>query len=1048
MKFDEVYKNLNDQQKEAVDTLDGPVLVIAGPGTGKTQLLSARVANILKKTDTNPSAIVCLTFTVNAANNMRERLRGMIGKDANQIVIKTFHSLAGDIINSHPEHFYAGASLNPVSDLAAVEIMQNIFDSLPHDSPLATKYDDHYMQLANALDAIGRIKDAGINPEKLRRNLKIHQQEIEDLEPKIVEIFKAPLSYKKLTELNKSIADLLEARKSSSLTESVVRSIQEAIERDEPTGKTTHTGKLKSRLLSNVDGVKVMKRERAANKWWQDLATVYEKYQTTLYKRGYLDYSDMLLSVVDTLESNEDVRLDIQESIHYLLIDEFQDSNQAQIKLAHLLVDNPVIEKPNIMVVGDPNQTIYGFNGAMLDNITDFGAFYSNDLTQVDLTKNYRSSQEILDNSHSLIMPYTIFQPKLVAANPPSDTKVNFIAYNNADEQIVNICKIVSKLRESDANQTIAVLAGKHKSLRAVASQLHNLKIPVNYEHSLDIRDTNANSCIITIVCCLQALLDGNRGELNFQLSKLIRNPIFKFEPELLWQIALEANKNKDWLKTVHKNEHTTFLVDWLNELSVDATSESINVLVEQILSKPFNNEASLYKSFYKSEILEDALIEAQATNHLIDIASQYAQTENPSISSFIEMIKSTSEKYFRFNPDIGSYENAINVMTVHGAKGLEFDHVLLFDTDEANWKPKASRYPTPLSLPIHVNLETPSDYARLLYVAMTRAKQTLTLSYAKRIDAKTQSLVPEQLTDFIFEDGPKADLSELIDVASAKLVYPRPQPKAMKELLARKLQNYHLSATTLTHFLDLTNEGMETFIEDSILKLPGEASEVLAHGNAMHSALELAQIQTNNNRFNLEAIKRLYAKKIKQENLTEPVTSRKIAKAHKQLDLLFNELGLKLYENGISEQNLNAITKEGSALFGKIDRIDQLDEKTARVIDYKTGRPIENPQSKSQDVLIKQWRQKLQLGFYTILLKQNKSYTNKHIKTQIIQLDANNPESLYLDYEISDDELRHIEKLANAVYKRITALDIPDVSKFPPTLEGIKEFENWLISS
>ena len=172
MKFDEVYKKLNGAQKEAVDTLEGPLLVLAGPGTGKTQLLSARVANILLKTDTDPSSITCLTFTVNAANNMRERLRGMIGSTANQVVIKTFHSLAADLIAANPQHFYAGATLNPVSDLAAQEILYSIFEKLPHDDPLAAQYDDSYSYLGGALDAIGKAKDAGLTPEKLKEVLQ------------------------------------------------------------------------------------------------------------------------------------------------------------------------------------------------------------------------------------------------------------------------------------------------------------------------------------------------------------------------------------------------------------------------------------------------------------------------------------------------------------------------------------------------------------------------------------------------------------------------------------------------------------------------------------------------------------------------------------------------------------------------------------------------------------------------------------------------------------------------------------------------------------
>src|SRR5690606_17804560 len=140
-----------------------------------------------QKTDTNPSNIVCLTFTVNAANNMRERLRSMIGPAANEVVIKTFHSLAADIIVRNADHFYAGAVLNPISDLAAQEIMQQIFDQLPHDRPLASKYDDRYIHLAHSLEAISRAKDAGLSPDMLRDKLTMHLTDVNAIESQVVE---------------------------------------------------------------------------------------------------------------------------------------------------------------------------------------------------------------------------------------------------------------------------------------------------------------------------------------------------------------------------------------------------------------------------------------------------------------------------------------------------------------------------------------------------------------------------------------------------------------------------------------------------------------------------------------------------------------------------------------------------------------------------------------------------------------------------------------------------------------------------------------------
>ncbi|NTW62442.1 UvrD-helicase domain-containing protein, partial [Candidatus Saccharibacteria bacterium] len=133
MDFAKRYANLNTAQKKAVDTIDGPVMIIAGPGTGKTELLGVRVANILKKTDTLPENILCLTFTESGANAMRERLTGIIGKDAYKVAVHTFHSFGSEVMNQNGEFFYSGAHFLPADELSSYEIMQEIFGELKHD---------------------------------------------------------------------------------------------------------------------------------------------------------------------------------------------------------------------------------------------------------------------------------------------------------------------------------------------------------------------------------------------------------------------------------------------------------------------------------------------------------------------------------------------------------------------------------------------------------------------------------------------------------------------------------------------------------------------------------------------------------------------------------------------------------------------------------------------------------------------------------------------------------------------------------------------------
>jgi DNA helicase-2/ATP-dependent DNA helicase PcrA len=1040
MDFKDVYTSLNDRQRQAVDQIDGPVLVIAGPGTGKTQLLSSRVANILLKTDTDPANIICLTFTVNAANNMRERLRKMIGTRANQVIIKTFHSLAADIITSNPEHFNSGAVLNPISELAAQQMVVKILDKLSHDNPLLSRFDDKYTHLPNILTAISKAKEAGLNPEKLSAHIIAHKKEIDEIEPCVVELFSKSLSHKTLVELLQSYEQYIKTT-DSSLARGILKLLESSVEADIPSGKTTNTGKLKSKLLGTHNGKKIMVKERKANEWWQALTMVYEQYQAALYKKGYIDYSDMLIGVIDALENSNDLRLDIQEATQYVLIDEFQDSNEAQIKLMHLLVDNPVIDKPNIMVVGDPNQTIYGFNGAMLDNATDFRQFYANGITTIDLEKNYRSSQAILNISKSVITPYSAFHPDLQAENEPDKTRVKCVTFGSETDQSVIVCQNITEKILSKQNETVAVLARTHKSLAHLARYLMSTGLTVNYEQSIDIRDTPGNKLIIHTLALIQAITVGDSQESNFRLSEILRHPLFDIDPAITWHLALQSNSTTNWLDLASKRKDTQSIITWIQKLVSVAASQPLNVVIEQLLSLEYAPSLNLYKVIYENESAEKNVIEAQATRRLLEIAEQYTQVEQEDLRSFVNMLRETGNTLFMFSPNTGEYNNAVTLITVHGAKGLEFDHVYVIDCDESGWKVKSSRYPIPLSLPIHTNAETASDYARLLYVAMTRARKTLHMSYVEKTDSKTTALPAEQLAHLDFVQAKPAPIHLVAQSELSQLLPPASRPKSMQEILADTLNAYSLNATHLTHFLDVSRNNLDTFLEDNILKFPRPASDVLAHGNAMHAAMELAQIQTSNNTFNLQAIKRKYSQKLEKENLTSDVVEKLTNRAFRQIDALFGGLGLKFSDSGLPEQSYSAITPNGLHLSGKIDRIDMIDDKTIRIIDYKTGKPITTPQSKSKDILLKQWRHHIQLGFYILLIKQLRPFKDKTILARIIQLDATSQDHLYIDYTIDENELDQIEVIATKVYERIKSLDFPDTAHYSKDYAGVRQF-------
>src|SRR3989338_5311566 len=167
MSFESAYKLLNSAQKRAVDLIEGPLLVVAGPGTGKTQLLSVRTANILKSTDTNPSNILCLTFTNSAAQNLKSRIIELAGNEGQGVVVKTFHSFASEIMNLHPDKFWNAARLDPAPEAVQLQLIRDVVDKLPLKNPLALKFAGQFTLIKDIQEGLALAKEAGLTPEKL-----------------------------------------------------------------------------------------------------------------------------------------------------------------------------------------------------------------------------------------------------------------------------------------------------------------------------------------------------------------------------------------------------------------------------------------------------------------------------------------------------------------------------------------------------------------------------------------------------------------------------------------------------------------------------------------------------------------------------------------------------------------------------------------------------------------------------------------------------------------------------------------------------------------
>ena len=206
MDFNTRYAKLNDNQRQAVDYIHGSLLVIAGPGTGKTELLSMRTAQILRQTDTLPNSILCLTFTESGATNMRQRLRQIIGEDAYKIAIHTFHSFGTEIINQHREYFFRGADAQPVDELTQYQIISGILEGLDWRNPLSAKNNGEFVYIKDLIRIISEFKQSGLTPSELRAIIEDNQSTIAEIAPDIQQVFSAKIS-KKTIEMFAPIAE-------------------------------------------------------------------------------------------------------------------------------------------------------------------------------------------------------------------------------------------------------------------------------------------------------------------------------------------------------------------------------------------------------------------------------------------------------------------------------------------------------------------------------------------------------------------------------------------------------------------------------------------------------------------------------------------------------------------------------------------------------------------------------------------------------------------------------------------------------------------------
>ncbi len=1109
--FEKRYAQLNAEQKEAVDTIDGPVLVVAGPGSGKTELLSLRVANILYKTDVYPSNILCLTFTDLASVNMRKRLEGLIGHDSYRVAIHTFHSFGAEIINQHPEFFYQGASFSSADDLLQTDVIMGLIESLPHNNPLRSFHPEQgYVYAGHIKRALGALKKSGLAPDEFEKIIEHNSTSMERVAEKINDVFGDRINNNSLSEVfelidfmrSESEADKLPVKHVASLMDSLASSLEVAAIESEKSGKSTPLSAWKSKHTKKSDGRRILS-EQYYIEHMRTLAKLYASYKDEMHSRGIFDFDDMLLDAIQGIENNETLRSELQEQYQYILVDEFQDTNDAQMRFIRTITDNPVFEgSPNIMAVGDDDQAIFKFQGAEISNILNFKNIYKNPKV-VTLVKNYRSTQDVLDLSRSVITQgenrleniLPDIEKTLISANKElSKGSINDKRFATAEHERQYVAdKILDMIEKGTQPKDIAIIARRHKDLQSMVPLLHARKVPINYEQKQNVFDEPHIHQLITMCRFVASLSRKNAQEADDLLPEILSYPFWELNRSDVWELSVSAyqgncacddsdkcDKRYLWLHHMmnSKNKTIKLIAELFVSLGVRAQSEPVEYIIDTLIGakphiqsdrdEPDENidfsadkwsDMPSFKSYYFSQekLSNDTELYVRFLTGLqtfINALREYKKgkrIKTDDLLEFVDMHQSGDIALINTNPFANS-PNSVSLLSAHKAKGLEFDTVFILSCQEDVWASKNRRglLPFPENLPITPSADNKDDQLRLFYVALTRAKRHLYITSYETDESGKESLK----LPFISLDNSKIEKSDLekdIETISHAWETKNHPPFVAdeKSILAPLVKNYQMSVTHLNNFLNVKHGGPRAFLENNILRFPQPKSPSSAYGTAMHATISrlYKELKSSGALPSVDTVIKWFEDEIKTQRLSDKDTAFYTEKGSKALSVYYDNRSKFFDPKHEIEIDFakQGVCVEGAHLTGKLDKIIKNEsDKTIIVSDLKTGNP-EPKWSKSSYKLI---NYKRQLMFYKLLVENSRTYNSYTVNSGMLEfLEPKGDKIVTLDLQINDSDMKKFTKLVGVVYNMIVNLDFPDTSGYSPDAKGVIEFEEDLLN-
>lgn len=890
--YQQYLNKLNPAQKQAVTEIEGPVMVVAGPGTGKTQVLTMRIAEILRKTQTNPWNILALTFTESGVVAMRDRLREIIGPASYYVDIYTFHSFCNDVIKKWPDKFMFSKDLEPITEIEQVQTLRNILDKL--ELEYIKPFNSKYYYLRPALRAISDLKREGVSVEDLQKLIDDEEKNFEaekEINPRTGKL------YGKYQDQEKKIA------KQKELIQ-IYQAYQEA---------------LKEKGRYDFEDMIMF----VTQKFREDeflLAYYQEKYQYFLIDE-YQDTNNSQNSVIELLGSffeNPNIFIvgDDDQAIYRFQgasLENLLDFNKKYPEAKKIVLTENYRSEQKIL---DSARNLITQNEDRLENKID------------DITKELHAQS--------------------------SKGEVMLAELETGNEEAFFIAQKIKELAEKghDLNE-IAVFYRNNRDALDLTEFLE--KLGINYETSSggNILDDIQIQKVLALLNLIKNPNDdqnffrvlnldfmGIEKEDVYKLTKYLHRKRKKHYHDIIRD--LEALKEAKLTNIVKVNNLSVLIDQWVSYTS--------NLTFAEFFERVLNESG-----FMDYILNRDDLNELNRIKTLFDLVKNLNRGDHSmKLSAFLEMLEVMEEHYVRVEEEvIQSSQPSVKLMTAHKAKGLEFETVFIFKAVDKTWG--NSRKIDPLKLPTGIvknqdisKHDENEDERRLFYVALTRARKQAFITYARNYTfaGKARPQVP---TIFLSDIGEiqKIDTAPYEEDAKTRLQILLAKPEqedfspSLKDYLKELVKDYALSVTALNNYLTCSRK----FLYQNVIRVPRIKDKTLAFGSAVHYGLQqyFEKFKKTGTLPGEDFLITEFERGLKKEVLTEEDYNSALEKGHKILKEYYQtrHTTFRIPMNNEFSFLTHKVVLDNIPLTGQIDRIDLIDEQisTVNVVDYKTGR-------------------------------------------------------------------------------------------------------------